>query len=118
MRPSGRAVPLARLCSSSRRFRCTEDFGEVPVAHPLGRLSVRRAQQAEREQIAAEFAAVAQLEGVVQSGQLQPPDIATTIRVEDGRTLRTDGPFIEAKEALGGFMVYEADNLDWALELA
>jgi hypothetical protein len=40
------------------------------------------------------------------------------VRVQDGRTLTTDGPFIEAKEALGGYFVYEADNLDAAIDFA
>jgi hypothetical protein len=72
----------------------------------------------ERQRITAEFVTVTQTPGILASGQLHPPDTATTIRVEGQRTLTTDGPFIEAKEALGGFMVYEADNLDAAIELA
>lgn len=44
--------------------------------------------------------------------------MATTVRVEGGRTLTTDGPFIEMKEALGGYYLYEVDNLDAAIELA
>ena len=50
--------------------------------------------------------------------QLQPPEAATTVRVEDGKTLTTDGPFVTVKEALGGYFVYEADDLDAAIELA
>jgi hypothetical protein len=50
--------------------------------------------------------------------QLYPVDMATTVRVQDGRTLTTDGPSIEAKEALGGYYIYEADDLDAALRLA
>jgi hypothetical protein len=38
--------------------------------------------------------------------------------VEDGKTLITDGPFVETKEALGGYLIYEADDLDAAIELA
>ena len=49
---------------------------------------------------------------------LAPIATATTVRVQDGRTLTTDGPFIEAKEALGGYFVYQADNLDAAIEFA
>jgi hypothetical protein len=49
---------------------------------------------------------------------LQPNPTATTVRVEDGQTIITDGPFIEAKEALGGFYLVEARDLDEALELA
>ena len=40
------------------------------------------------------------------------------MRVQDGQTLHTDGPFIEAKEALGGYFLVEADDLDAALEIA
>ena len=52
------------------------------------------------------------------TAQLQPPDTATTIRVEDGRTLTTDGPFATTKEALGGYYLVEADDIDAALEIA
>ena len=50
--------------------------------------------------------------------QLEGPSTATTVRVEDGRTLTTDGPFVAVKEALGGYLVFEADDLDAAIELA
>jgi hypothetical protein len=50
--------------------------------------------------------------------QLASPETATTVRVEDERTLTTDGPFVSTKEALGGWLVYEADDLDAAIELA
>lgn len=57
--------------------------------------------------------------GIYLGGEaLQPNPTATTVRVEDGRTIITDGPFIEAKEALGGFYLVEARDLDEALELA
>ena len=46
------------------------------------------------------------------------PENATTVRVEDGKTLTTDGPFVAIKEALGGYFVFEADDLDAAIELA
>jgi hypothetical protein len=50
--------------------------------------------------------------------QMQPPETATTVRVQDGKTLTTDGPFVEIKEAVGGYCFYEADDLDAAIELA
>ena len=50
--------------------------------------------------------------------QLQPPETATTVRVQDGKTLTTDGPFVEIKEAIGGYLIFEADDLDAAIELA
>jgi hypothetical protein len=49
---------------------------------------------------------------------MESPEMATTVRVEGGRTLTTDGPFVAVKEALGGFLFYEADDLDAAIELA
>lgn len=56
---------------------------------------------------------------VMEAGEaLQPTASATTVRVRDGRTLVTDGPFAETKEALGGFYLIDAKDLDEALELA
>jgi hypothetical protein len=40
------------------------------------------------------------------------------VRVQDGRTLTTDGPFVDTKEALGGYLIFEAGDLDAAIELA
>jgi hypothetical protein len=56
--------------------------------------------------------------GVTPGNQLQPPETATTVRVQDGRTLTTDGPFVETKEALDGYFILEADDLDAAIEVA
>jgi hypothetical protein len=55
---------------------------------------------------------------LVDANQLQPSDTATTVRVRGGETLVTDGPFIETKEALGGYYLIEAESLDEALEWA
>ncbi len=49
---------------------------------------------------------------------LEPISTATTVRVKDGKTLTTDGPFAETREQLGGFYLVEAKNLDEALALA
>lgn len=51
-------------------------------------------------------------------GGLKPSDSATVVRVEQGRTAMTDGPFAETKEQLGGFYVIEVDDLDAALAWA
>jgi hypothetical protein len=56
--------------------------------------------------------------GVSPGVRMQSPETATTVRVEDGQTLTTDGPFVETKEALGGYLFFEADDLDAAIELA
>jgi hypothetical protein len=77
-----------------------------------------RLDEEEQTRIVREYAALSDVPGVEAGHQLHPADTATTVRVQDGRTLTTDGPFIEAKEALGGFFLYEADNLDAAIELA
>jgi hypothetical protein len=50
--------------------------------------------------------------------EMQPPEMATTVRVRDGETLTTDGPFAETKEAIGGYLFFEADDLDAAIALA
>jgi hypothetical protein len=49
---------------------------------------------------------------------LQPTSTATTVRVRNGETLTTDGPFAETKEQLGGFYLLQCDNLDQAIEWA
>jgi hypothetical protein len=72
----------------------------------------------EQDAILTEFLAISQSPGVVAGEQLQPVETATTVRVEDGQTLLSDGPFIDAKEYLGGFYLVEADELDEALEIA
>jgi hypothetical protein len=72
----------------------------------------------EQKAIVAGWQALNATPGVTPGNQLQSPDTATTVRVQDGRTLTTDGPFVEVKEALGGFLLFEADDLDAAIELA
>jgi hypothetical protein len=72
----------------------------------------------EQEAILGEYIAVRQSPGVIGGEQLQPVETATTVRVRDGETLLTDGPFVDAKEHLGGYFLVEADDLDAALELA
>ena len=71
----------------------------------------------EQKQVYADYGAINQTPGVTPGLQLQPPESATTVRVQNGQTLTTDGPFVAVKEALGGWLVYEADDLDAAIEL-
>jgi hypothetical protein len=56
--------------------------------------------------------------GYVTSAQLHPAEMATTVRVKDGQTLTTDGPFADTKEVFGGYYVFDADNVDAVLEIA
>jgi hypothetical protein len=73
---------------------------------------------AEREAVLAEFSALVDDARCVASAQLQPVETATCVRVAGGRTLMTDGPFADTKEVLGGVCLFEAANLDEAIELA
>jgi hypothetical protein len=72
----------------------------------------------ERGAVFADYQAVNETPGLTPGQQLQPPETATTVRVQDGRTLTTDGPFVEVKEAIGGYCFFEAGDLDAAIELA
>jgi hypothetical protein len=73
---------------------------------------------AEQEAIMREYFAISELPQALDGAQLQPAATATTVRVEGGNTLTTDGPFAETKEVLGGFYLIEAGDLDEALEIA
>ena len=72
----------------------------------------------EQNAMFAEYVALSDAPGHVDDNQLQPVTTATTVRVQDGQTLTTDGPFVETKEALGGYYLFEAEDLDAAIELA
>ncbi|MET0920308.1 MAG: YciI family protein, partial [Acidimicrobiia bacterium] len=72
----------------------------------------------EQQEIYAAYGAVNATPGVTPGNGLQPPDTATTVRVRDGETLTTDGPFVDTKEALNGYLIYDADDLDAAIALA
>ena len=74
--------------------------------------------EAEQQAITAEYFAISDLPGTLDGAQLQPGATATTVRVDGGSTLTTDGPFAETKETLGGFDLIEADDLDAALDVA
>jgi hypothetical protein len=73
---------------------------------------------AEQQEIYAAYKAINDTPGVTPGVGLQPAETATTVVVRDGKTITTDGPFVETKEALNGYLIYEADDLDAAIELA
>jgi hypothetical protein len=77
-----------------------------------------RLSEDEQNAVVGEYLALRQSPVVIGGEQLQPVETATTVRVEDGKTLLTDGPFVEAKEHLGGYLLVDADDLDAALEIA
>jgi hypothetical protein len=74
--------------------------------------------QEEQAQVYADYQAINETPGFTPGVQMGSPDTATTVRVEDGKTLTTDGPFAELKEAIGGYCFFEADDLDAAIEVA
>src|ERR1043165_1533100 len=72
----------------------------------------------EQKQVYADYQGINQTPGVTPGLPMGLAENATTVRVEGGRTLTTDGPFVGMKEAIGGWFVFEAANLDEAIELA
>jgi hypothetical protein len=72
----------------------------------------------EQKRIYADYGSLNNTPGVTPGLPLGLPENATTVRVQNGETLVTDGPYLGIKEALGGFFVLEADDLDAAIELA
>jgi hypothetical protein len=72
----------------------------------------------ERRAMTAEYMAVGDVPRVVGSAHLLPTAMATRVRVSDGDTLVTDGPFADTKDVFGGYYVIEADDLDAAIALA
>jgi hypothetical protein len=72
----------------------------------------------EVEAVRGEYFAISGDSRCVGGGQLQPIDTATTVTVDDGRTLTTDGPFAETKEVFGGYYLFEAPNIDDVIDVA
>jgi hypothetical protein len=72
----------------------------------------------EQQAVYADYGALNQTPGVTPGLPLGLPEHARTVRVQDGTTLTTEGPFLGADGAVGGYLVFEADDLDTAVELA
>jgi hypothetical protein len=72
----------------------------------------------EQRAVYADYKAINETPGVTPGERMEGAEAAKTVRVKDGKTFTTDGPFAETKEALGGYLFYEADSLDAAIELA
>jgi hypothetical protein len=89
--------------------------GDTPLP---GTPEWERLSEDEQKAVFSDYKAINETPGVTPGLWLEDPESATTVRVEDGKTLTTDGPFVAVKEALGGYLVFEAENLDAAIELA
>lgn len=72
----------------------------------------------EQKKVYADYQGINETPGVTPGQPMGLPQTATTVRVHDGKTLTTDGPFVGTKEAVGGWFILEADNLDAAVEVA
>ena len=90
----------------------------LQIYPPAAREELDRMPEDERQAIVEEYLAIGRTPEVIGGEQLQPVETATTVRVENGETLLTDGPFVDAKEHVGGFCLVEADDLDAALDIA
>ena len=78
--------------------------GDAPTPYDEEWASV---SEDEKQAVYAAYKAIKETPGVSPGLQLQPPEAATTVRVHDGKTLTTDGPFVAVKEALGGWLLFE-----------
>jgi hypothetical protein len=90
--------------------------GDTPT--PRDPEAWERLSEDEQKAVFAAYGEINQTAGVTPGEQMDAPEGATTVRVQDGKTLTTDGPFVAVKEALGGYLFFEADDLDAAIELA
>ena len=90
----------------------------LQIYPPAAREELERMPEDERQAIVEEYLAIGRSPEVIGGEQLQPIETATTVRVENGETLLTDGPFVDAKEHVGGFCLVQADDLDAALDIA
>jgi hypothetical protein len=89
--------------------------GDTPLP---GTPEWERLSEDEQRAVYTDYQAVNETPGVTPGPWMEPPEMATTVRVEKGETLTTDGPFVAVKEALGGYLIFEAADLDAAIELA
>lgn len=109
-----RSVPGDK--EEAMRYMLLIHQGTTPVP---GTDAWEKLSEEEQKQVYADYATINRTPGVTPADvQMQPPETATTVRVEGGETLTTDGPFVSTKEALGGYLFFDADDLDAAIELA
>jgi hypothetical protein len=105
---------------------CAEQKGVIEMQYLLliyrAEADMAKMDAAAGKKMSEEYGAFTQ--SIIQSGNfkagdaLQRSTTATTVRVRDGKTLTTDGPFAETREQLGGYYLVEAKDLDTALEIA
>jgi hypothetical protein len=97
------------------KFMLLIQHGDTPTP---GTPAWERLSEAERHEVYAGYRAINETPGVSVGLRLESPEAATTVRAENGTTRTTDGPFVATKDALAGYLFYDADDLDAAIELA
>jgi hypothetical protein len=120
-REGTRAVPSRHVRSWYEENMLPKEDGMkylLQIYPAEAREALERLPEHEQQAILEEYLAIGQLPGVLGGEQLQPVETATTVRVQDGETLLIDGPFVDAKEHLGGYLLLEVEDLDAALEIA
>jgi hypothetical protein len=98
------------------KFMLLIQHGTTPTPHDPDAWA--QLPDADKQAIFAGYQEINQTPGVTTGLQLQPASAAVTVRVEDGRTVSTEGPSVAAKDALAGYLFFEADDLDAAIALA
>jgi hypothetical protein len=79
---------------------------------------IQKLGSAEQMKITAEFQAIRKLPGVLDGSQLEPAATAKTVRVNNGETIATDGPWVADGAELNGYYIYDAPDLDGAIAFA
>src|SRR5512132_4126086 len=100
--------PFPRRREEAMKYLLLIHQGDAPT--PRDPEEWAKLSEDEQKAVYADYQAINQTPGVTPGLQLAEPETATTVRVEDGKTLTTDGPFVAIKEALGGWLVYEGDD--------
>src|SRR5271165_394206 len=108
---SGRALSVRHIGDHNPRRRNAMRY-LLQIYMPEDESVWERLSEDEKGALSAEYFALMQDPGVTGGAQLAPTATATTVRVNDGRTLSTDGPFPETKEALGGYYLIDVEDLD------
>ena len=72
----------------------------------------------EQQAVYADYNAINHTPGVTPGLPLGLPEKATTVRVQDGKTVASEGPFVDSMGAVAGYLIFEADSVDAAIELA
>lgn len=102
------------------KFMLLIQYGDGPA--PAGSEANRAAWAAlspeEQQAIGAGYGQLNQTPGVTPGSRLVPADNATTVRVEGGKAVTTDGPFVDSDKSLSGYFFLEAEDLDAAIEVA